>query len=200
MHHFFPETKHSVAKQTIRKRVSDTQVIKYVDEIIDSFGDVGLGLGSQISQLIELSVLDDLDHFIKEQLHIKYYIRNMDDFVLIHNDKEYLKYCLKEISKILSNIGLSLNNKTMIQRLSYGITFLKWKFILKENGKVYMCLPKKWLSKKKRKISRVLEKEKQGYVLIGTSQKCLNGIIAYASQGNTYVKRNKLLKWYREKK
>lgn len=62
-----------------------------VFRIIDSFdGEVGLGLGSQISQIMELLVLNDLDHYIKERLKIKYYIRYMDDFILIHPDKEYL--------------------------------------------------------------------------------------------------------------
>lgn len=62
-----------------------------VCRVIDSFeGDRGLGLGSQISQIMELLVLNDLDHFIKEKLHIKYYIRYMDDFILIHPDRGYL--------------------------------------------------------------------------------------------------------------
>lgn len=59
--------------------------------MIDSFeGDTGIGLGSQISQLVELAVLDDLDHYIKERLRIKHYLRYMDDFVLIHPDKRYM--------------------------------------------------------------------------------------------------------------
>ncbi len=86
-----------------------------VCRIIDSFpGEVGLGLGSQISQIMELLVLNGLDHFIKERLHIKYYIRYMDDFILIHPDKDYLKYCLTEINKKIIELGLELNKKTTI--------------------------------------------------------------------------------------
>ena len=86
-----------------------------VCRIIDSFPDeVGLGLGSQISQIMELLVLNGLDHFIKERLHIKYYIRYMDDFILIHPDKNYLKYCLTEINKKIIELGLELNKKTTI--------------------------------------------------------------------------------------
>ena len=48
----------------------------------------GVGLGSQVSQLTELAVLNSLDHFIKEKLHIKEDVRYMDDFVLIDKDKE----------------------------------------------------------------------------------------------------------------
>ena len=42
---------------------------------MEDFGDVGFGLGSQVSQIDALMVASPLDHFIKEQLHIKYYGR-----------------------------------------------------------------------------------------------------------------------------
>ena len=105
-----------------------------VSDIIDSFeGDIGIGLGSQISQLLELAVLDDLDHFIKERLHIKYYLRYMDDFILIHEDKAYLQYCRKEIEKELTKIHLKLNRKTSLYPLKQGVKFLQWRFIFTES-------------------------------------------------------------------
>lgn len=52
-----------------------------------------MGLGSQVTQLIQLAVLDDLDHIIKEKFKIKHYVRYMDDFILIHESKEYLEEC-----------------------------------------------------------------------------------------------------------
>ena len=115
VHHFFPSTLHSVAKDAIKKRVSDPKACQMVCDVIDSFGgDRGIGLGSQISQLVELSVLDDLDHYIKEQLHIKHYVRYMDDFILIHHDKEYLQYCKQQIEKELDKINLVLNKKSTL--------------------------------------------------------------------------------------
>ena len=110
---FFPSTSHEVAKMAVRKRISDQRAAQAVMDVIDSFGgDVGIGLGSQISQLVELSVLDDLDHFVKERLGIKHYLRYMDDFILIHPDKEYLKYCLEQIKIFVKFTGLQLNDKT----------------------------------------------------------------------------------------
>lgn len=47
--------------------------------------------------LFALLYLNNLDHFIKEKLGIKYYGRYMDDFFLIHEDKAYLQYCRAEI-------------------------------------------------------------------------------------------------------
>ena len=49
------------------------------------------------SQVLAIFYLNDLDHFIKEKLKIKYYVRYQDDFLLYHPSKKYLKYCLNEI-------------------------------------------------------------------------------------------------------
>ena len=58
-----------------------------VNELFDSFDNginpnIGMGLGSQCTQIIQLAVLDDFDHFIKEVLRIKHYVRYNDDFIL----------------------------------------------------------------------------------------------------------------------
>ena len=64
------------------------------------------------SQFLSIFYLYKLDHYIVNNLHIKYYIRYMDDFVLIHHDKDVLKQALKKIENILKNIyKLKLNNK-----------------------------------------------------------------------------------------
>ena len=96
--------------------MSDAWAVDKTVQIINSFDqgpdpDVGMGLGSQVTQLIELAVLDDLDHYIKEQLRVKPYERYMDDFILIHESKDYLRYCRSEIEKIVNSLGLSLNRK-----------------------------------------------------------------------------------------
>lgn len=125
---FFPSTSHEVAKMAVRKRISDQRAAQAVIDVIDSFGgDVGIGLGSQISQLVELSVLDDLDHFVKERLGIKHYLRYMDDFILIHPDKEYLRYCLEQIKIFVKFTDLQLNDKTTLYPLRQGVRMMKWR-------------------------------------------------------------------------
>lgn len=74
---------------------------------IDAFGDVGLGLGSQISQTFALASADRLDHYIKEVLRIKGYGRYMDDGYLIHHSKAYLQKCLSQIEQICNALGSS---------------------------------------------------------------------------------------------
>ena len=54
-------------------------------------------------QIAGIAVLNDLDHFIKERLHVKYYIRYMDDFILTHEDPNYLTKCKITIEMSLTS-------------------------------------------------------------------------------------------------
>ena len=88
---FFSSINHDILKEKILKRIKDKDAIKIVFDIIDSYSP-GLGIGSMTSQVLAIFYLNDLDHFIKETLKIKYYVRYQDDFLLFHPSKEYLKY------------------------------------------------------------------------------------------------------------
>lgn len=197
VHHFFPSTLHEVAKNAVKKRVTDQKACAMVCDVIDSFGgDRGIGLGSQISQLVELAVLDDLDHFIKEQLHIKHYVRYMDDFVLIHEDKEYLKYCWKRIGEELEKIGLELNEKSTLYPLSQGMKFLQWRFIVTESGKIVQKISPKKMGKQRRKMKKILYKEEAGEYAVGTALTSLTAWCANAARGDSYFQRRRMKHYY----
>ena len=94
----------------------------------------GLGIGNVVSQILAIFNFNNLDHFIKEKLHIKYYIRYQDDGILISNDKEYLKYCLSKIEKVIDKYKLKLNNKTKIINVSKeGVDFIGFRFYIVDN-------------------------------------------------------------------
>ena len=78
------------------------------------------------SQLFSNIYLNDFDHFIKENLHIQYYWRYVDDFILIHQDKEYLKSLIPIIRDyLLEKEKLTLHpNKIYLQPISHGVQFL----------------------------------------------------------------------------
>ena len=85
-------------------------------------GDKGYNAGSQLIQIAGISFLNGLDHYIKEKLHIKGYIRYMDDLILIHQNKEYLNICLKEIQVYLATLKLKVHEKkTKIHIFQYFI-------------------------------------------------------------------------------
>lgn len=76
------------------------------------------------SQVLAIFYLNDMDHFIKEQLHIKGVIRYQDDFLIFHQSKEYLKYCLKELTAFLDKEHLKLNAKTRIYKNTDNFIFI----------------------------------------------------------------------------
>ena len=77
-----------------------------------------------VNQVLAIYFLHDMDCFIKETLKIKYYVRFQDDFLLFHESKKYLKYCLEEIKKFLEKEKLLLNNKTRINKNTNNFSFL----------------------------------------------------------------------------
>ena len=93
-----------------------------IDKILDS--DTTLSIGFMSSQILGIFYLNDLDHYIKEELKIKYYIRYQDDFILFHQDKQYLRACLDKIKEFLKTEKLELNHKTRIYKNTNNIIFL----------------------------------------------------------------------------
>ena len=76
------------------------------------------------SQVLAIFYLNDLDHFIKEELKIKYYVRYQDDFLLFHESKQYLQYCFDKINEFLDKEKLKLNNKSRIFKCTNNYSFL----------------------------------------------------------------------------
>lgn len=146
----------------------------------------GLPIGNETSQLLAIYYLNELDHYIKEQLHIKYYVRYMDDFILIHHDKEYLKKCLNLINKKLSYLKLSLNKKTQIYNLKSGVNFLGYKFILK-NKKLVILLNNQTRKKIKIKLRKA---RKNNINFYKKSLASYNGYFK-VSTTNNFVYKNK---------
>ena len=128
----------------------------------------GLPIGNETSQILAIYYLNSLDHYIKEQLHIKCYVRYMDDFILFHHDKDYLEQCLVKIKKELKSLKLSLNRKTQIYDLEKGFNFLGYKFVLK-NKKLLILLNNQTKKKIKKKLRKLKKHQASNYQAVKTS-------------------------------
>ncbi len=117
----------------------------------------GLPIGNMTSQLLAIYFLNDLDHYIKEKLYCKYYVRYMDDFIIFDHDKEHLKELRKKIEEKLKEFKLELNNKTNIYDLNHGFGFLGYYFFLKGKRLILKINPqtKRRIKKKMRKLKKV---------------------------------------------
>lgn len=184
---FFDNVSHELVKKIIRKEISDERILAITDHFIDMFGDVGLGLGSQISQVLSLASANSLDHYIKEILRIKMYGRYMDDGYLIHPSKEKLVECLHEIKRICDELGITLNQKkTQIVKLSHGFTWLKIRFYLTDTGKVVKKIYKRSITKMRRKLKTLKRKYDNGEMQFEDVQATWQTWQAYALKFNAW--------------
>ena len=93
----------------------------------------GLPIGNMTSQILAVYYLNEVDHYIKEELKFKNYIRYMDDLIILDVDKEKLKDSYEKIKSKLLEFKLETNKKSNIYKLSNGFSFLGYKFQLKYN-------------------------------------------------------------------
>jgi len=151
---YFDNVQHSILMSQVQQHVHDKQVLSLSWDFIKVFGPgISLGLGSQVSQIFAIFHPNKLDHFIKENLRIKFYGRYMDDLYLIHKDKGYLEKCLAEIKIVCDTLGITVNErKTRIFPLREGLLFLKGKYYLLENGRVLRKPTKDSAKRMRRKL------------------------------------------------
>lgn len=88
----------------------------------------GLCIGNMTSQLLAIYYLNKVDHYIKEVLKCRYYIRYMDDLVIIGYSKHDLMCVFDKIKQMLSDYKLEINVKSRIYSLRHGFNFLGYSF------------------------------------------------------------------------
>lgn len=136
------------------------------------------------SKLIDYTL--DLDHMIKERLGIKFYGRYMDDFFLIHPDKDYLIYCLEEIKKFLVPLGLELNHKTAVFPLTQGIDFLGFRTYMTDSGKVVRKIRRDSKNRIRRKLKKFRHLLDEGRIDFETVVQSYSSWTGHAEHGNSY--------------
>lgn len=161
---YYPNMRHDFVLDNFRRHL-DEESYKHVESILSKqyAGEVGFEPGSQLVQLAGISALDGLDHFIKERLHIKAYVRYMDDMICICRTREELEYAKTEIEKYLARLGWALHpSKTHIQHISKRIAWLGYTFELKNTGYIVVrCRPEK-IRDDRRRFRRINNYVKSG--------------------------------------
>ena len=160
---FFDSVPHWAVEQLLRKTFTDERIIRLVMAMVHQFDPsapagkgIGLGLGSQVSQVLAPAIPSAMDHFVKEVLQVPYYGRYMDDFYLIHHDKEFLKDCMNRIREKCGEVGLTLSDKkTQIVKLSHGFTFLKVRVYLTETGGIVRKIHPRSVTRQRRKLKKL---------------------------------------------
>lgn len=192
--HYFDTVDHELLLKIIKRKIRDPNVIWLIRIILKNHKTnilgKGMPLGNLTSQFFANLYLHELDLFVKHKLKAKYYIRYVDDFVILHRDKKMLEKWKTEIDNFLDeNLKIELHpEKSRIIYLKNGMTLLGFrvfyhhKLLKKSNA---------------RRIWKRLERFKQKYdkseMKRGEVVQSLQGWLAYARFANTYHLRKKVV-------
>lgn len=127
--HYFDMIDHNVLMKIIKRKIKDEKVLLLIQKILDNhttkYPNKGMPIGNLTSQFFANLYLNDLDYFVKHELRIKYYIRYVDDFVLMDKSSRCLKFCKDKINEFLKTMKLELHSeKSQIYPLHKGTKFL----------------------------------------------------------------------------
>ena len=146
-------------------------------------------LGNLTSQFFANIYLNELDYFVKHKLKAKYYIRYVDDFVVLNSNKEFLQDYKDKIINYLLNLKLELHpDKSSILFIRNGITFLGYRIFYH-----YKLLRKSNIRKFGRNLKQKVKLYGSG-VTLEKLIKSLQGWFGYAIWANTYKFRKNIIK------
>ena len=181
--HYFDEVNHNTLINILRKKINDERLISLILKVLKNHSDtVGMPLGNMTSQFFANVYLNELDQFVKNELKAKYYIRYVDDFVILDNNKNVLESHKENISAFLNKeLQIELHKtKSKILLLNRGILFLGFRIF--------------YYHKLLRKANIITMKKKIAQRDYDSVYEFLEGWIVYASHANTHNLRNKINK------
>lgn len=124
---YFASINHDRLMAIIGRAVGDKDALWLCRQIIGGYGydqGVGIPVGALTSQLFANIYLDQLDHWIKDQVGVEHYVRYMDDFLILGESKDELWTFYEALADFLATrLSLRLNRKTNVFPASRGIDF-----------------------------------------------------------------------------
>lgn len=167
---YYPSINHEILKQKYRRLFKDKELLWLLDEIVDSIPeDKGIPIGNYLSQYFGNFYLSSFDHWLKEEKHIRYYHRYMDDMVIFGSSKEELHRLFYEINDYLqNNLKLQIkDNWQVFPTQIRGVDFLGYRFF----GK-YTLVRKRTYKRMKRKMLKYIKCDELNF-----NQKC--SVVSY---------------------
>lgn len=155
--HFYPNVDKDILKDLLSETFKDRRLLDLLFKIVDSYPEKrGIPIGSYLSQYFGNFYLTGLDHYIKERLKCKYYVRYMDDMVIFGADKKKLRFIQYQVQDYLNYyLRLELKgNYQIFPTRARGVDFVGYRFF----GD-YVLLRKGTCKRFKRAIRRISKKK-----------------------------------------
>ena len=195
---FFPSTPQHLIKRLDRERIREPRFLPYLEEIIDHHADErtpeeiaadphgkrGTGLGSQINQLHQVALLDEIDREILPTVHG--YLRFNDDFLLLDHDPTKVDAAAGRIRERLAEMGLEMTDKAGRFRADRGFSFLRKRFLLKPSGKIVLRLHREALAEERhilKSLKKKLDAGERSYSQIKAHYQSWVANASYAGMG-----------------
>ena len=198
--HYFEEVNHNILIGVIKRRIKDSRVVWLIIRILSNRAtslplhslrvqDKGMPLGNLTSQFFANVYLNELDQFVKHILKVKYYIRYVDDFVILHKSKYRLEVYGEAVNEFLrAKLLIELHpDKCRIRSLRRGLTFLG--FRIYAHHRLLKKVNIRTMHKKFEKFRVLYDSNAESYDAI---YEYFQGWLAYANRANTYKLRETL--------
>ena len=198
--HYFEDVNHEVLIKILDKKIKDEKVIWLIRQVLENFRErerersspnKGMPLGNLTSQFFANVYLNELDQFVKHALKVKYYIRYVDDFVMLHKSKEQLEIWKNRIDNFLNEeLKIMLHpNKSQILKLEKGIKFLGFRVFYH-----HKLIRKSNLNDFDKKFNQMKFLFNEGFLTREKVFESIEGWMAYARHGNTYKYRRHIIR------
>lgn len=130
IYHYYPSVDRRRVMDALGRKIKDRKFLRLVKDIIDSDPDPGLSIGFYLNQWLANFFLEPLDHFICTLKGVKYYVRNMDDLIIMGPNKKKLHLARKMIARHLETVLLlqMKGNWQIFKVDSRGIDFVGYRF------------------------------------------------------------------------
>ncbi|MEK6887539.1 MAG: reverse transcriptase domain-containing protein [Candidatus Aenigmatarchaeota archaeon] len=197
--HYFDSVDHEIMIHVINRRIKDERILWLIRKILDNHNckihGKGMPIGNLTSQFFANVYLNELDYFVKHKLRAKYYIRYVDDFVILSRSKTQLESYKSEINEFLKSIKLELHpQKSNIIPLRSGVNFLGFRVFYK-----HRLLKKSNIRQIKQRLEYFQQLYKDGVLEKSDILTSLEGWNAYAIHANTYKLRKQMTRKLKEK-
>jgi retron-type reverse transcriptase len=205
---FFPSVDHSILQHLIAHKIKDESVLWLVDQMIagsnpqepvtmwfpgdDLFTPFerrrGIPIGNQTSQFFANVYLDPLDHFVRDRLRQRGYVRYVDDFLVFSNDKTHLHDVQAKLDAFLAALRLRLHpTKNTIFPVTAGIRFLGYRVF-----PTHRLLVKDNVRRFRRRVRKMQRQYASGEIGLDEIRQRLTSWCGHASQADTYLLRRRL--------
>ncbi len=197
--HYFDSVDHQILLEILRNRIKDTEVIWLIKRILEhhksEVPEKGMPLGNITSQIFANIYLNELDQFVKHKLKAEYYLRYVDDFIILHLDRTTLECWQAEISIFLrKRLDLELHpEKSRVIPLRKGITLLGFRVFYQ-----YKLLKKSNARRIWKRLERFRQKYEEGEMDRKEVVRSLEGWLAYASFADSYNFRRRVMAKFNE--